>query len=157
MDIYVGQAGFRGDFVRYAQRHSFVELLAEPQRLPAVKKLKEWRKVAPDGFKFAVVVPPTVLESPQEGALAFVRKVLAAVEADVVILRTPTSLRPTPNASQRLQEMAAGFDGGTATIAWEPRGVWQAHLAMRVAEDGGFLLVQVVNDVRSAQTAYVRV
>lgn len=136
MDLFVGQTSLKGDFRRYAREFNYVELLAEPQVLPNIKKVKALAGETEGKITFGVVLSPRVWEGPNAELQVYFKKVVAACSPVWVIARTPATVRPGP-ASER--DLAKRFEelrplAGTAHLAWEPRGLWQPGDITRIAQ-----------------------
>lgn len=165
MQLYVGQSFLKGDFARYIKRFNFLELLAEPHRLPKVTKLASHAQRAPSDFAFSVVLSPRLFGSDAavaQQALQYGLSVQRSTGARWLVLRTPPGLRPGANTEQQLAARLAELRECGARLAWEPRGLWQPHQAAELAQRLG---VQLVLDAAAAlepgarwgQCAYVRV
>lgn len=165
MQLYVGQSFLKGDFARYAKRFNFLELLAEPHRLPKVARLASHAERAPSDFVFSVVLSPRIFDADAEEAqreLNYGLSVQRATRARWLVVRTPPALRPGASTEQLLGARLEGLREAGAQLAWEPRGLWQPRQAAAVAERLG---VQLVLDAAAAlepgarwgEQAYVRV
>lgn len=143
MQLFVGQTSLRGDIRRYAREFNYVELLAEPQVLPNVKKVKGFASETKGKVQFGVVVSPRIWEGGGDELGTYFKKVAAACSPSWVIVRTPSSVRPGP-ASERelakkieeLRPLAVG-----AHLGWEPRGLWEPSMIARVAQQLGVVPV----------------
>ncbi len=165
MQLYVGQSFLKGDFARYAKRFNFLELFAEPHRLPKVSRLASYAARAPADFVFSVVLSPRIFHSDEQEAereLSYGLSVQRATRARWLVLRTPPGLRPGPGTERLLAARLEGLREVGAKLSWEPRGLWQPRQAAAVAQRLG---VQLVLDANAAlepgaawgEHAYVRV
>jgi hypothetical protein len=136
MELFVGQTSLKGDFRRYAREFNYVELLAEPQVLPSIKRVRALVAEARDKVQFGVVLSPRVWEAGGAALQAYFLKVCAATQPTWVICRTPTSLRPGPSSERELAKKFEELRGlvGQAQLAWEPRGLWEPGAIARVAK-----------------------
>jgi hypothetical protein len=156
--LFIGQSGFKGSFVKYAEKLKLLEVLAEPHRLPKLKALAEQRKQAPEGFQFSVVLAPGALLENGRALLDYGLEVSRTLGAHWVIVRTPPSVRPG-SSSERLLE---GIFEQVRTraqvnrIGWEPRGLWEGKACRRLAEGWGVHLVSDVHEVEPANVVYAR-
>lgn len=139
MDLFVGQTSLKGDFRRYARDFNYVELLAEPQQLPNVKKVAALADEAQGKVQFGVVLSPRVWEGAADELLAYFKKVVKACNPTWVIVRTPSTFRPGTasqrDLAKRLEELRPWV--ADARLAWEARGLWEPAMVARVAEPLG--------------------
>lgn len=143
MQLFVGQTSLRGDFRRYAREFNYVELLAEPQVLPNVKKVRTFASETKGKVQFGVVVSPRIWEGGGDELGAYFKKVAAACSPTWIVVRTPSSVRPGPTSERELAKkidelrpLAAG-----AHLGWEPRGLWEPGMIARVAQQLGVVPV----------------
>jgi uncharacterized protein YecE (DUF72 family) len=155
MQLFVGVNSHRGSIKRYG--FDLLEMPVSPS-LPRLKTLRELRTQKPD-LRFSLRLHP---DSVQLGAghpdVARAKEATLALGADVIV--APTGPRMTPTNRNR-EALARTFDalrGGDHHIAWEPRGVWAAEEAERIAEEYGALIVRdLTREVApSNQTIYTR-
>jgi hypothetical protein len=156
--LFIGQSSFKGSFPKYAEKLNFLEVLAEPHRLPKLKVLAEHRKQAPEGFEFSVVIAPGALLEGGRSLFEYGLDVSRTLGARWVIVRSPASVRPG-SSSERL--LATVFEDvrarvGECRIGWEPRGLWEGRACHRLAEGWGVSLVSDVHDVAAASVVYAR-
>lgn len=135
--LFVGQASIKGDFRKYSKHFNYVELLAEPQQLPNLKKLAALEEQAGASVKFGVVLSPRVWGPEATSLRAYFEKVVKATKPEWVIVRTPTSLRPGPASERQLRERIDDLRPkmGAAKLAWEARGLWEPAMIARVARE----------------------
>jgi hypothetical protein len=143
MMLFVGQASIKGDFRKYAKHFNYVELLAEPQVLPNVKKLMLLAKENAERVKFGVVLSPRAWGTEEKAFRAYFDKVVKATNPVWVVVRTPSSLRPGTASERQLQQRFEDLRAkiGAATLAWEPRGLWEPAAIARVARELGVVPV----------------
>jgi hypothetical protein len=136
MDLFVGQTSLKGDFRRYARDFNYVELLAEPQQLPNVKKVASLASETLGKVQFGVVLSPRVWEGAAEDSIGYFKKVVKACKPTWAIVRTPSNFRPGAASerelSKRLDDLRPMI--GEARLAWEARGLWEPAMVARVAE-----------------------
>jgi uncharacterized protein YecE (DUF72 family) len=157
-NLFIGQSGVKGSFPKYAQKLNFLELLAEPHRLPKLKVLAEYKKQAPEGFEFSVVLSSGALLDGGRSLFDYGLEVSRALAARWVIVRTPSSIRPSASSERLLTTL---FDEVRARakdsrIGWEPRGLWEGPARRRLADAWGVSLVTDVHDVEAASVVYAR-
>lgn len=146
--LQVGLAQLRGKIQRYARRYDLVELRAEPGTLPRMVRLREWAAAAPSGFTFSARLPRAVcaLEPGDDfdGALAYARRVMTALQPGWLVLHTPASVTPGSRSRRRLLALADELRQHTPTsrIAWEPHGPWEPDTAARFAAEHDMHLIQ---------------
>ena len=136
MDLYVGQTSLKGDFRRYAKQLNYVELLAEPQQLPGLKKVAELAAASRASVEFGVVLSPRYWSADSDSIEAYCKKVVQACDASWVIIRTPPAMRPGTGTEAKLARLVEAWrpELGGRRLAWEPRGLWQPRMVNRVAE-----------------------
>lgn len=139
MQLFVGVQSDRGSIKKFA-----FDLLEMPvtDSLPKSRTLREMRQARPS-LKFSLRLHPDVA---QEGATHadIERAVQAAesLEADVIVVPTGPRFTPTQRYQTMLGEIADKLRADGRHIAWEPRGVWGAPEAERIAAERGVLLVR---------------
>lgn len=143
MDLFVGQTSLKGDFRRYARDFNYVELLAEPQQLPNVKKVASLASETAGKVQFGVVLSPRIWEGGGAELQSYFRKVVRACKPTWVVVRTPSNFRPG-SASERdlakkVEELRAIV--GDAKLAWEARGLWEPATISRTAAAVGVVPV----------------
>jgi hypothetical protein len=143
MILYVGQASIKGDFRKYTKHFNYVELLAEPQVLPNLKKLAQLVQEAGERVKFGVVLSPRAWGADGTPFRAYFDKVVKATNPAWVLVRTPTSFRPGQSNERELQTRVEELRGkvGSARIAWEARGLWEPAMIARAAREAGVVPV----------------
>jgi uncharacterized protein YecE (DUF72 family) len=162
MRLHVGTDSLRGDITGYARRFDLLELSAERGRLPRVQRLADMRRAVGDEFVFSVRLPRTLAEqepgAERDAALAYAGEVVRALRADLVVLQTPPSVRPSPRNRRRLQELAERLTP-LAKLAWEPRGLWEAEDSESFARELSAVLVRDVSreDAPSGPELYTRI
>ncbi len=111
---------------------------------PGPKALRKWRREAPDGAAFSLVAPEGVFgdESERAAAMNALAGARDALEAAVVIFRTPTSLAPSQQNRDRFRalcrETADELDGAQPVL-WT-RGLWDRALGAKLADELDVLL-----------------
>jgi uncharacterized protein YecE (DUF72 family) len=142
---HVGLPALKGDLEHYAQRYDLLELRPGDTPAPRGATLRSWRKKVPPSFVFSVVLPKVVgelrpsreLDEALEQALAVARE----VEARCIVLATPASVTPTDLNRKRLSALVARIPHDAVTLAWEPRGIWEAEEAAEFAKKLDVVLV----------------
>jgi uncharacterized protein YecE (DUF72 family) len=143
--ILVGQSSLSGTIESYSERFGLVEVTPVDQPLPQGARLRSWRKKAPPGFVFSVVLPQVVgaLTASPEGEVALVESLGAArlLEARAVVLRTPPSVRPTSTNKKRIEAVLGRVPAEGVLRAWEPSGLWEREEAVSFARSIGVACV----------------
>src|SRR5690606_21934798 len=92
-------------------------------------RLAQYRSSAPEGFVFSVVLSAAAVQPGPAGqqAISFGVKVWQALAARWLVLRTPSSVRPSAASERQVSQVieqlvAAGVP--REAIAWEARGLW---------------------------------
>lgn len=160
MLLHIGQSSIKGSFLNYAEKFDFLELHAEPHRLPKLARLAEYRERAPEGFVFSVVLASGCLASGPEGRrlLDYGLEVQRALQARWLVLRTPPSLRPGSSGEREVGEALARLRerAPDVRLAWEPRGLWAGPALRRTAERFGAQPVVDIREVEPATCIYAR-
>jgi hypothetical protein len=160
MKLHIGQAQLKGAFDAYASKFGLLELLAEPQRLPKLSKLRQWRASAPAGFVFSVVLSPACLGGGEEAVelLDYGLKVSKALACQWLVIRSGPELRPSAAAERRLKALVQRVREASPNVrlAWEPRGLWSGRVLERVAAELDVCPVVDVSDAEPAELLYAR-
>jgi uncharacterized protein YecE (DUF72 family) len=157
----VGQASLVGKLERYAKVFDFLEVRASPEP-PAPSRMRRLRGTAPEGFHFALVVPPKLAElavsEPDAALVDATRSAATALGARWLTLRTPFSVAPSAKARARLARLADALRGAATGLAWEPRGVWTDEDAEATAAGLGVVLVRDLaeHDAPEGPVVYTR-
>jgi uncharacterized protein YecE (DUF72 family) len=142
---HVGLPTLQGDLAEYAHRYDLLELRPVDTPGPRPATLRSWRKKVPPSFVFSVVLPKAVGElrpSPQlDEALAQSLAVARDVEARCIVVATPPSITPTELNRKRLAALIERIPHDAVTVAWEPRGIWEAEEAGELAAKLDVVLV----------------
>lgn len=156
--LFIGQSSFKGSFPKYTEKLNLLEVLAEPHRLPKLKVLAEYRKQAPEGFEFSVVLAPGAVLDNGRSLFDYGLEVARTLGARWVIVRTPSSVRPGGSSERMLSALFDDVRGRVqdCRIGWEPRGLWEGQARRRLAEQWGVSLVSDVHDVEAADVVYAR-
>jgi uncharacterized protein YecE (DUF72 family) len=157
----VGQASLVGKLERYAKVFDFLEVRASPEP-PAPSRMRRLRGTAPEGFHFALVVPPKLVElavsEPDAALVEATRSAATALGARWLTLRTPFSVAPSAKARARLARPVDALRGAATGLAWEPRGVWTDEDAEATAAGLGVVLVRDLaeHDAPEGPVVYTR-
>lgn len=159
MKIFVGQTWFKGSLAQYAAKLNFLELQADPERLPHVDKLKELGGQAPEGFAFSVALSEQSIGDSSSAAqrLSYGLKVATAVSPRWLVIRTPANFRPSSASERALTQHVGALRQHNFSLAWEPRGLWQASRARPLAQHLGLQLVQDASDFEPHMTSYLKI
>jgi uncharacterized protein YecE (DUF72 family) len=143
--VLVGLPALVGDVQKYAKRFDVVELRPVDTSTPRLATLRQQRKAVPPAFVFSVVLPRVVgalavgpaLDEALEAALG----VAVAVEARVIVLQTPATVRPTAANRKRIAALFERLPQEGVVRAWEPTGVWEHDDVVQTAKAAGALAV----------------
>jgi uncharacterized protein YecE (DUF72 family) len=123
--------------VAYAKAFSFVEVNSTFYQIPRVKEAETWRKLVPADFKFAVRAHRSIthkhrLQPTEEALEAFekMRQICRVLDADILHLQTPLSLKPTQAFISNFRNFLSTIDLGKLRLALEIRGASSAKLPM---------------------------
>jgi uncharacterized protein YecE (DUF72 family) len=166
--IHVGTANFDRPRDRYKSRLHFVELeLRSP--LPPPKRLQKLRSEVGDDFVLAVLAPVTLFgseDAPLRDAahtraeVDRLQNAVSALKPDVIVFRTPKSLRPGTAALDRWLTLCRDRLCKMArVIVWEPTGIWEREAALEVTDDIENLIVcadPLRDDVSGESRVYAR-
>ncbi len=166
--IHVGTANFDRPRDRYKARLNLVELeLRSP--LPPPKRLQKLRAEVGDDFLLAAIAPSTLFgseEAPLRDAahtraeVDRLQNAVSALKPDVIVFRTPLSLRPGTAALERWITLCRDRLCKMArVIVWEPTGVWEREAALEVTDDIENLIVcadPLRDDVSGESHVYAR-
>ncbi len=151
---------WNGKLANYAKRYGVLELNSDD--LPAPPALRKWRRLVSPAFAFSLVMPRVVAEF-QTGATrdaALVKAVAAAtaLQASVLVLATPASIRPTKANVERFVALAEELPKNGQLVAWEPTGLWSPEETEQVCAMLGWLPVvdAAEHDVKDGPIVYTR-
>jgi len=148
MQLHVGTATLRGNIRAYAHRFDLLELRADRAKLPRNARLKEMASEVPAGFVFSLLLPKrtcafdTGAEAEQELSRAL--EAAATLDAGWLVIQTEPSVMPSTRNARMLAALVEKLPR-ERKIAWEPRGLWEAEQAERIASDLGLVLVRDVS------------
>lgn len=143
-----GSAGARGAVDAYARRFDVLELdILDREPKPKDATLKKWRKEAGPALTISIVAPKSVSAARPgpalDDGLARLLEAQRLLQARIILLHSPTELTPSDLNRERLGKVVERIHEGlgeAATmvrIAWEPRGVWEAEDAAKLAQKLG--------------------
>jgi uncharacterized protein YecE (DUF72 family) len=143
--VQVGLSDLGSDIAKYASKFDMVELRPNPSALPKPATLRAWRKATHPSFTFSVVLPPIVgslaMSKEMDAALDSALTVATTLEARVILLSTPTDVRPTTQTVERLKAVVGRLPKAGASLAWEAQGLWERREVMSVAKTLGVMPV----------------
>lgn len=144
---HIGARRLEGSLSAYAKRFDFLEVRmpAPGEPGPTLTTLRRWRKQVPPHFDFSVVLGPAAsalragrqLDQDIEAAIA----AADALQARCMLVVTPAAVTPAAVWRERLAAVTARLARDATLLAWEPRGVWEAEDAQRLAQKLDVLLV----------------
>src|SRR5438128_1402358 len=130
MILHVGCVGFVGSQEKYFRAFRMVEVQGDARPAPKLATLRRWRAAAPKDFVFTLAEP--LADWKDLGPRA------EALDASVLVVRTPTSFTPTAANRQKLTRFV-GDAPLEPRIAWQPLGLWQRGEIERTAGDIGVI------------------
>jgi len=116
----------------------------------------------PPSFAFSLLLPRPLAElqvgKTQEDSLARSVEAARALQASVLVLATPPTVRPTKANVDRITELAAKLPRDAHLLAWEPSGLWSPEEIARVAASSGWLPVvdAAEHEVHPGPVVYTR-
>jgi uncharacterized protein YecE (DUF72 family) len=144
---HIGAKRLESNLASYAKRFDFLEVHMAPPGEPtqSLATLRRWRKQVPPHFDFAVSVGPAAaslkagaaLDKDLDAAL----EAADALQARWVRINTPHEVTPAAVWRTRLEKVAERLRRDATLLAWEPRGLWEAEDARRLARQLGLVLV----------------
>ncbi len=141
--VRIGLSRCHGKLSNYAKRYGLLEV--DGNELPPLAALRKWRKQVPPSFAFSLLLPRPLaeLQSGKAHAAALARSIEAAtaLQASVLVLATPPSVRPTKANVERIADLATKLPREAHLLAWEPSGLWNSDEVARVAAESGWLPV----------------
>ncbi len=141
--LRIGLSRWNGKLSNYAKRYGLLELNSD--ELPAPAPLRKWRRQVPPAFAFSLLLPRLVAElqtgAARDAALAGAIAAATALQASVLVLATPPSVRPTKANIERLAALAAALPKEGHLVAWEPSGIWSPEEVEQVSALFGWLAV----------------
>jgi uncharacterized protein YecE (DUF72 family) len=166
--LHVGTANFDRPRDRYAAKLHFVELeLRSP--LPAPKRLQKLRAEMGEEFVLAAIAPMSLYgeeDFPLRDAantrseVDRLQNADSALKPDVLIFRTPKSLRPGSAGIERFLTLCRDRLCKMArVVVWEPTGVWEREAALEVTDAIENLIVcadPLRDDVSGESHVYAR-
>jgi uncharacterized protein YecE (DUF72 family) len=145
MIVHVGQPTLYGSLERYVQHFDLLEVRVQAGRLPRIAELKRWRKAAPRGFVFSVLVPIQAggLDDAAicDAVASYAAEVADALRAPWLVLQTPADVTPGRASRDKLRSVVAKLRRTGRRLAWEFHGPWSAEQAGRFAVELGAVLV----------------
>jgi uncharacterized protein YecE (DUF72 family) len=137
---HFGCAGARGPLETYARRFDVLELdVLDRAARPKKGTLEKWRKEAGPSLIVSIVAPRALSAvRPGEALDAALEDLLDAqrkLQARWVLLQTPVEVTPSELQKERLVAAIARIKegtGGSARVAWEPRGMWEPREAAKL-------------------------
>lgn len=160
--VLVGETRLPKNFRRYANQYSLLELDCEPGNIPGKAKLEACAQAAPEGFVFSLIVPSRLAQlvegDESEKAWKAAVSVARILKAKWWVVRTPAEVRPTRRAREDMAKLFRRLGESGMRVAWEPRGVWDEHVAAETAASLGVHLVQDLarEDPLSERVLYTR-
>jgi uncharacterized protein YecE (DUF72 family) len=135
--------------VAYSRAFNFVEVNSTFYQMPAMKEVERWRRLVPSDFQFAVrayraITHENKLQPKAETfeALEKIRQVCRALNADVLHLQTPPSLKLDGASASKLDDLVTSANLGKIRIALEIRSTRSSELPpelVRVMQDHGMI------------------
>lgn len=158
---HVGAKSLSSGLESYAKRFDLLEVRLEGGT-PNESTLRRYRRTVPPHFEFSVVAPAALAAlKPGEAldaALAQTKAAIAALQARVVLLSTPTDVTPAAVWRDRMKKVLEELPRDATQVVWEPHGVWEIEESTRAAKRFGVVLcVDAAREaVPGGPIAYVR-
>jgi uncharacterized protein YecE (DUF72 family) len=148
--------------VAYSRAFNFVEVNSTFYQMPAMEEVERWRRLVPSDFQFAVrayraITHENKLQPEAETfeALEKIRQVCRALNADILHLQTPPSLKLDGASASKLDDLVTSANLGKIRIALEIRSTRSSELPpelVRVMQDHG--MIHCVDLSRGETPAY---
>ncbi len=129
MEIKVGCCGYPVAKGKYYSSLSLVEINATFYKYLDSRLLEKWRREAPQNFEFTVKAHQDIshnykLAWRKETEQAFNRMVetCETLKAEILLIQTPGSLRPSKETFETAREFFRKTSGKGLTLVWETRG-----------------------------------
>ena len=129
MKVKVGCCGFPVGMGKYYDALETVEVNVTFYKYPSLKLLAGWRKKAPESFEFTVKAHQDLshklkLEWGKEAeeSLKRMKEICEALKAEILLVQTPGSLKPTEETFRRAEKFFKEARKQGLTLVWEPRG-----------------------------------
>jgi uncharacterized protein YecE (DUF72 family) len=137
---HFGCAGARGPLETYARRFDVLELdVLDRAARPKKGTLEKWRKEAGPSLIVSIVAPRALAAvrpgEALDAALADLLDAQRKLQARWVLVQTPVEVTPSELQKERLLAAIARIKegtGGSARVAWEPRGMWEPSDAAKL-------------------------
>ena len=166
--IRVGAALTRIPPARYFREHGLIELHPSTS-FPKQGTLARWREDVPEACEIAIAVPRR-MQAGKSGAFAFEKEgartylddAIRIFKPRFVVLFTGAELSTSTRDRAALKGFVEGVQAKGAQVIWQPRGLWDAEDALKLATEAGFhvaldLLAETVPAAEPRALAYGRV
>lgn len=165
--LHVGARQLESTLAAYAKRFDLLEVkmdaIGHGSPTPAsASALRRWRRQVPPSFDFAVVASSALARLKPDGVVerevADMRQAADALEARVLVVRTPPDVTPASVWRERLARVVARLPRDVVVVVWEPHGVWEHDDAADLARKLGVVLAvdAAREEVPGGPVAYVR-
>ena len=155
MQLFVGLSSHQGSIKRYA--FDILELLVSAS-FPKNRTLRQMRDERPE-LKFSLRLHPEVaLAGPTHPDVARTAEAREALGASAIVLSTPPKFSPTERNRAALREFAQVLGSPTCSLAWEPKGVWNAEEIDALCSEHAMIPVRDLTreDTPAGPTVYTR-
>lgn len=123
----------------YSRAFDFVEVNSTFYEIPPLKQVEKWRRIVPGDFQFTVrahrlITHKNRLQPTKETLETFekIRRVCSVLNAHVVHLQTPRSLRMDETSIESLQNLLSTLNLGRLRVALEVRGTQSSKIPLEL-------------------------
>ena len=125
----------------YSRIYNFVEVNSTFYEIPSIKNVEKWRNIVPEDFQFAVRANRSIthqhkLQRIKENLerIEEMKRICEILQAEILLLQTPASLRITQNLLEDFRELLSSIDLGKVRIALEIRGTETSDYPRKLLE-----------------------
>ena len=148
MEYFIGTGGWAyfqipgiQSLEAYSKIYNLVEVNLTFYEIPSIKNVEKWRNIVPRDFQFAVRAHRSIthqhkLQRIKENLdrLKEMKKICEILQAEILVLQTPASLRITQNLIDDFRELLSSIELGKVRIALEIRGTESSTYPRKLLE-----------------------
>jgi uncharacterized protein YecE (DUF72 family) len=137
MNIKIGCSGFPVRLKEYLDFLDLVEVDGTFHSIPAISTARRWRRLAPRNFEFSVTASSVITHGAAGGdGVSFAREVgvleawkktkgvAKALEAKVILFRTPPSFGPDTAGRENMKRFFTSIERDGFDMVWQIEGAW---------------------------------